>query len=226
MYKCVLHSCSLLSDLRVQTWQLGNSQVPENCPLGCAWPVQQAVQPHRACRRLPCHRDPLLARMRNGERLWIFHILIMSIDGKPKECCRNCKHNFQDRVLIVILSVIGSVSSGTLVSGLKWENWLEAEFISCGILFWDFHGSFYQVWEGGCYWSGGQRWPLDILTGSLNSLIESWSWADIFSKVFQVIIFNEMPRLLSIVGKYSKILVSVKKNFYYCCCFISDTGTF
>ena len=110
--------------------QLGNFQVPENCPLGCARPLQQAVQPHRACHRLPCHRDPLLARMRNGERLWIFHILIMSIDGKPKECCRNCKHNFQDRVLIVILSVIGSVSSGTLVSGLKWENWLDAEFIS------------------------------------------------------------------------------------------------
>ena len=59
-----------------------NWQVPEDCPLGCARPLQQAVQPHRACRRLPCHRDPLLARMRNGERLWIFHILIMSIDGK------------------------------------------------------------------------------------------------------------------------------------------------
>ena len=28
-----------------------------------------------------------------------------------------------------------------------------------------------------------------------------------------MIIFNEMPRLLSIVGKYSKILVSVKKTF-------------
>ena len=36
-----------------------------------------------------------------------------------------------------------------------------------------------------------------------------------------MIIFNEMPRLLSIVGKYSKNLVSVKKN-YYCCCFITD----
>ena len=76
-----------------------------------------------------------------------------------------------------------------------------------------FHVSFYQVWEGGCYWSGGQRWPLDILTGgSLYSLLSSWSWTDIFSKVFQVIIFNEMPRLLSIVGKYSKILVSVKNK--------------
>ena len=37
-----------------------------------------------------------------------------------------------------------------------------------------------------------------------------------------MIIFNEMPRLLSIVGKYSKHLVSVKKDFCYCCCFITD----
>ena len=63
--------------------KLGNSQVPEDCPLGCARPLQQAVQPHRACRCLPCHGNSLLARMRNGERLWIF-ILIIATHKKHK----------------------------------------------------------------------------------------------------------------------------------------------
>jgi len=64
-----------------------------------------------------------------------------------------------DRVLIVILSVIGSVSSGTLVSGLKYEK--------AGVI---------------------------GLVDNAGHLI--------FSQVFQVIIFNEMPRLLSIVGVF------------------------
>ena len=37
-----------------------------------------------------------------------------------------------------------------------------------------------------------------------------------------MIIFNEMPRLLSIVGKYSENFDRLKKYFYHCCCFITD----
>jgi len=64
-----------------------------------------------------------------------------------------------DRLLIVILSVIGSVSSGTLVSGLKYEK--------AGVI---------------------------GLVDNAGHLI--------FSQVFQVIIFKEMPRMLSIVGVF------------------------
>jgi len=59
----------------------------------------------------------------------------------------------------VILSVIGSVSSGTLVSGLKYEK--------AGVI---------------------------GLVDNAGHLI--------FSQVFQVIIFKEMPRMLSIVGVF------------------------